>query len=246
MTVDAGHQRTFVTDLDRIGHDGGIVIAPAVIGAPPLELGRHAALAAEGGADVIHVDIMDGHFAPMITYGHALVEHLKAFIDLPLDVHLLTANPERHIPKVIAAGADIVTIHVEACVHSHQSLTVIKELGAKAGIAVNPGTPLVAIEELIPFADLLLIMTVNPGESRLIESLLTKVRAARTMLDRAGQKHVPVAVDGGVKPSTIGRLAAAGATWFVAASAVFGTNSTVAEAIHMLRKEVEIAVEHRS
>jgi len=202
----------------------GKKIAPSILSADFSCLGEEIRRVEDAGADWIHVDVMDGHFVPNITVGPFILEAVRRITTLPLDVHLMIERPELFIGEFIDAGADIITVHVEACTHLHRTIQSIKEKGKKAGISLNPATPLVMISEILGDIDLLLIMSVNPGfgGQRFIPSVLDKIRGAREMVDRAGVK-VAIEIDGGVKLDNIGMISSAGADIFVSGSGVFGT-----------------------
>ncbi|HXV86384.1 MAG TPA: ribulose-phosphate 3-epimerase [Gemmatimonadales bacterium] len=202
---------------------GRIRIAPSVLSADLLGIKEQVAAAEAGGADWIHVDVMDGRFVPNLTFGAALVAALRRITALPLDVHLMVVEPERHVPAFADAGASVVTLHAEATVHAQRHLAAIRERGLKAGLALNPGTPLSVAEDLLDDVDLLLIMSVNPGfpGQAYIPASTDKIRRARAMLT-SRQRPALLEVDGGITPDTIVTAAAAGADTFVAGSAVFG------------------------
>lgn len=175
-----------------------------------------------GGADWLHIDVMDGRFVPNLTFGAKVIETARRLTTLPLDVHLMVVEPEKYFDDFVSAGATGLTIHAEAAPHLHRQLTRIRELGCAAGVALNPATPLEAIQEVVPELDLLLIMTVNPGfgGQEFIPYSVEKVARARAMLDAAGSTAV-LEVDGGIGPRTIAQVYAAGATTFVAGNAIF-------------------------
>ena len=200
-----------------------IKIAPSILSADFARLGEEVQAVARGGADYIHVDVMDGHFVPNLTIGPLVVEAVRKVTDLPLDVHLMIENPDRYIADFANAGADIITVHQEAVPHLHRTVQLIKSLGKKAGVSINPATPASTLDVILDELDLVLVMTVNPGfgGQGFIASGLAKVAALRQEIDRRGL-GVELEVDGGVKTDNIGRIAAAGANVFVAGSAVFG------------------------
>ena len=199
-------------------------IAPSILSADFSRLGEEVQRIEDAGADFIHVDVMDGHFVPNITIGPFILEAVKKKTSLPLDVHLMIEHPEQYISEFADAGADVITVHVEACTHLHRTIQAIKEKGKRAGVSVNPATPLVLIEYVLNDIDLLLIMSVNPGfgGQKFIPSMLDKIKKARQMVDRIEVK-VSIEVDGGVKLDNIGEVASAGADIFVSGSGVFGT-----------------------
>jgi len=201
-----------------------IKIAPSILSADFARLGQEIELIAAGGADYVHIDVMDGHFVPNITIGPLVVEAVRRVTDLPLDVHLMIENPDLFIADFARAGADIITVHGEAVHHLHRTVQLIRSLGKKAGVSINPATPVSTLEVILDDLDLVLVMTVNPGfgGQNFIPGCLPKIETLRRMIDRRGLA-VELEVDGGVKPDNIGRIAAAGAEVFVAGSAVFGT-----------------------
>jgi ribulose-phosphate 3-epimerase len=174
------------------------------------------------GADLLHVDVMDGHFVPNLTVGPPIVESLKKVTKLPLDVHLMITNADAFIPEFVDAGADYLTVHVEACPHLYRTIQSIKERGVKAGVTLNPATPLSSLQEILSEVDLLLVMSVNPGfgGQKFIPSVLKKIRSARVMLDQINSAAV-LEVDGGVKVENARQIIEAGATALVAGSAIF-------------------------
>ena len=212
-------------------------IAPSVLAADFAQLGDQVRAAEAGGCDWIHIDVMDGHFVPNITMGPAVTGAIRRVTGLPLDVHLMIEEPDRFLEAFVEAGADSLTVHVEALPHLHRTLQRIRELGARAGVAINPATPLEAVKEVIPQLDLLLIMTVNPGfgGQRYIDGSEDRVARAREMLQAAGATDVDLQVDGGIDSFTIGRVVQAGADVVVAGSAVFGHGADIAGQIAALR-----------
>lgn len=200
-----------------------ILISPSILSADFTRLGEELQAVQAAGADWIHVDVMDGHFVPNITIGPMIVEAVKRACSLPLDVHLMIADPDRYLEAFHAAGADILTVHPEATCHVHRTLTRIRELGMKAGAALNPSTGLGAIEHVMPEVDVAMIMAVNPGfgGQSFIPTMLPKIRRLREMIDRSTYE-VLIEVDGGVSPANAGDLMEHGADVFVAGSAVFG------------------------
>lgn len=212
-----------------------ILIAPSILSADFTRLGEEIRAVQEAGADWIHIDVMDGHFVPNITIGPMIVEAVKRVADVPLDVHLMISDPDRYLEDFQAAGSDILTVHPEATCHLHRTLNRIRELGMKAGAALNPSTGLGAIEYVMPELDVVMLMTVNPGfgGQSFIPTMLPKVTALKQMIDRSGC-NVLIEVDGGVSPETSPGLARNGADVFVAGSAVFG-HPPYSEAIKKLK-----------
>ncbi len=200
-----------------------LMIAPSILSADFARLGEEIRAVAQAGAEVIHVDVMDGHFVPNLTIGPLVVEAARRVTDLPLDVHLMIENADRYLEDFARAGADWITVHVETGYHLHRTIGKIKELGKKAGAVLNPATPLASLEHILPDLDLVMLMSVNPGfgGQSFITETLAKIRALKTMLDKRGLA-AGIEVDGGVSPATIGAIREAGANIFVAGSAVFG------------------------
>jgi ribulose-phosphate 3-epimerase len=201
-------------------------IAPSILSADFSRLGEEIKAVEKAGADLIHVDIMDGHYVPNLTIGPGVVSSLRKTTSLPFDVHLMIEDPDRYIDAFADAGSNILTVHAEAVVHLHRTVHYIKGKGIRAGVSLNPSTPLSCIEEILPDIDLLLIMTVNPGfgGQKFIAGMLPKIRKARELAQSRGL-GLAIEVDGGVTPDNIGILAEAGADIFVAGAAVFGSPS---------------------
>jgi ribulose-phosphate 3-epimerase len=211
-------------------------IAPSILSADFASLGSELASVERGGADWIHVDVMDGRFVPNITIGPLVVQAVKKATSLPLDVHLMIVEPERYVPEFVRAGASTVGIHVETCPHLHRSVAQIREAGARACVVLNPGTPASAIEPVLGDIDQVLVMTVNPrfGGQKFNASMLPKIETLRRWIDERGL-DVTLEVDGGIGPETIAAAARAGADVFVAGTAVFGAPDRAA-AIAELRR----------
>jgi ribulose-phosphate 3-epimerase len=208
-------------------------IAPSILSADFSRLGEEIAAIEAAGADYVHIDVMDGHFVPNITIGPLIVEAARRSTKLPLDVHLMISDPDLYIPDFAKAGADIIVVHAEATVHLHRTIQLIKSFGKRAGVSLNPATPLNALDYVLEDLDLVLLMTVNPGfgGQSFIEGCIPKIQALRAVLDRRGLE-AELEVDGGVKVDNIARIAHAGADVFVAGSAVFGSSdyaATIAE-----------------
>lgn len=213
-----------------------IKLAPSILSADFSRLGEQVAEATEAGADYIHIDVMDGHFVPQISIGAPVVAAIRRWTNLPLDVHLMVEAPERQINQFVDAGADIITVHVEACPHLHQVVQMVKGLGVKVGVSLNPGTPIDAVKEFLSFLDLVLVMTVNPGPGgqAFIEGTLDKVARLRVELDRRSLA-AELEVDGGINAEIAPKVIRAGARVLVAGSAVFRSGQTVEEALAKIR-----------
>jgi ribulose-phosphate 3-epimerase len=213
-----------------------IKIAPSILSADFSRLGEEVRAIEKGAADYVHIDVMDGHFVPNITIGPLVVEAVRRVTTLPLDVHLMIENPDLYIPDFARAGADLITVHQEAVPHLHRTVQLIRSLGKRAGVSINPATPVATLEVILEEVDLVLVMTVNPGfgGQSFIPACLPKIEALRQAVDRRGLS-VELEVDGGVKTDNIGLIAAAGADVFVAGSAVFGT-ADYAATIALLRE----------
>ncbi len=217
------------------GTGGGRVrIAASILSADLARLAEAVAASERGGADMIHVDVMDGYFVPPITMGPAVVEAVRRSTSLPLDVHLMVWRPERHVEQFVRAGASYLAVHTEATLHPHRVLSWIRDLGAQAGIALNPGTPPEAVAELRDVLDFVLVMSVNPGYAgqAFMEGALPKIRRLRALLPGWSGW---VGIDGGISPQTAGRAVRAGADVLVAASAIFGAPEGIEGAIAALR-----------
>ena len=221
---------------------GTLQIAPSLLSADFARLGEVVALAERAGAALIHFDVMDGHFVPNITIGPPVLKSLARVARLPIDVHLMIENPDRYVEAFVEAGAASVTVHAEAAVHLHRTVHLFKSLGAMAGVALNPATPVGALEEIAGDVDYVLVMTVNPGfgGQTFIPRSESKVRLVRDLLNRAGS-NAPIEVDGGIDVHTAPRIVAAGADILVAGNAVFGA-ADPERAIRELRAAATAAV----
>ncbi len=218
-------------------------IAPSILAADFSRLGDQVSQAIQAGAEIIHVDVMDGHFVPNLTIGPRVVEALQPITSAAgvlLDVHLMVEEPERLIPDFINAGAGNLTVHVETCPNLHRTIQQIKENGIMAGVTLNPATPLEAIEEILPFVDLVLVMSVNPGFGGqvYIPTITRKIARLRAILDGQGFSQVELEVDGGIHPGTAGEIVAAGATILVAGSAIFNQQASVLENFNRLKRSL--------
>lgn len=219
-----------------------IKISPSILSADFTKLASELKALEDAGADYVHVDVMDGRFVPNITIGPFIVEAIKRATRLPLDVHLMIEEPERYIADFAKAGSDIITVHVEATRHLHKTVQMIKEFGKKAGVTLNPATPVYALQEVMGDVDLVLVMSVNPGFSGqgFIPGSIKKLRAVREMINATG-RPIEIEVDGGIKTSNIKAAAAAGADVFVSGSGVFSTQD-YKKTISAMKEEARSAV----
>jgi ribulose-phosphate 3-epimerase len=216
-----------------------IKLAPSILSADFGRLGEQVVEATKAGADYIHVDVMDGHFVPNITIGPTVVAAIQPHTNLPLDVHLMIESPEKYISQFAQAGANIITVHVEACNHLHRVIESIKELKCKAGVSLNPSTPLSSIDEILPYVDLVLVMSVNPGfgGQQFIESSVDKIARLRRRLNEL-KLSAELEVDGGINAEIAPRVVKAGARVLVAGAAVFNKKESVAQAIKRIRENL--------
>jgi len=214
-----------------------MLIAPSILSADFTRLGEEIAIAQKGGADWIHVDVMDGHFVPNLTIGAPVVKSIRKTTTLPLDVHLMIEDPDKYLEDFAKAGADFITVHAEACTHLHRTLSYIKELGKKAGVALNPHTEPEVLRYVVDHVDLVLVMSVNPGfgGQKFIESVIPKISQVKDMFDSCGKKDLYLSVDGGINFDTAPRVVRAGANVLVAGNTIYGSKS-VSESISKLRQ----------
>jgi ribulose-phosphate 3-epimerase len=219
-----------------------IKIAASILSADFARLADGVQAAEAAGADWIHVDVMDGHFVPNLTIGPPVVAALRRVTRLPLDVHLMVEQPERLLDAFVGAGADLLTVHQEACVHLHRTIDRIRELGARPGVSVNPATPLPMLTEILPYVDLVLVMSVDPGfgGQRFLPTSTGKIGTLRRELDTRALARIEVEVDGGIGPDTAAAVVAVGATVLVAGAAVFNADASVAENIARLRAAIAL------
>lgn len=213
-----------------------ILIEASILSADFARLGEQAREAEAAGVDALQIDVMDGRFVPNITFGPGVVRALRPLVRLPLDVHLMIVEPERYLGDFVAAGADRLIVHQEACVHLHRTLQSIRELGVQAGVTLNPSTPIVVLEDVLDLVDVIQVMTVNPGfgGQAFLPSQLDKIRRLRALLDARGLA-IPIAVDGGIAPDTAPLVVRAGATVLIAGSSIYNERASVAENVAALR-----------
>ena len=217
-----------------------IAIEPSILSADYTRLEEQAREAETAGVEGIQVDVMDGQFVPNITFGPGIVRALRNVVNVTLDVHLMIVEPERYLKEFADAGADRLFVHQEACIHLHRVLQTIRELGIEAGVAINPGTPLSVLEEVLDLADIIQVMTVNPGfgGQEFIQSQLSKISHLRQILDERGYR-TPIAVDGGIDTTTAPLVVKAGATVLVAGSSIYNEKGTVAQNVAALRASIK-------
>ncbi len=213
-----------------------VKIAPSILSADFARLGEQVAETTKAGADYIHIDVMDGHFVPQITIGALVVAAIRKWTNLPLDVHLMIESPEQQIEQFVKAGANIITVHTETCLHIHRVVHMIKDAGVKAGVSINPATPISVLDEILSEVDLVLVMSVNPGFAgqTFIESSVRKISLLREKIDSQGFA-VELEVDGGINTQTTPKVVKAGATVLVAGAAIFSSGKSIEESIRQLK-----------
>lgn len=214
-------------------------IAPSILSADFTRLGEEIREVERAGADYIHIDVMDGHFVPNITIGPMIVKAARSVTDLPLDVHLMISDPDLFIEEFAEAGADIITVHAEAVVHLHRTVSLIRSRGARPGVVLNPATPLCVLDYILDQIDMVVLMTVNPGfeAQKFIPQVVPKIRALRTLVRDRGL-DLEIEVDGGIGPETVGQVSSAGADVFVAGSAVFYSDD-YEKTIRLMRENMD-------
>lgn len=222
-----------------------VKIAPSILSANFAKLLESIKAVEKAGADMLHIDIMDGHFVPNISIGPMVIESFKDDIDIPFDVHLMIQNPDNYIPQFVNAGADIITVHSEACSHLHRTIQNIKSHGIKAAVSLNPATSLHTIEDILEEIDMVLLMSVNPGfgGQKFIPSTLNRIKRLRKMIDE-NSLNVDIEVDGGIKIDNVGEVVRAGANIIVAGSAIFNSNN-IKETIEEFRFNISEVLENR-
>jgi ribulose-phosphate 3-epimerase len=215
------------------------LLAPSILSADFWQLGNQVEAVIRGGADLIHFDVMDGHFVPNITFGPVLLESIKAYCHLPLDAHLMIDNADMYIPEFVKAGADWISVHIENNPHIHRTLQMIKDLGAKAGVVINPGTSLHAIEEALYYADFVLLMSVNPGfgGQKFIERSIERLRRLRQMVDSINP-NILIEIDGGIKLDNLEKVALADV--FVIGSGIFSSEDVEEQTRRIKRKLISL------
>ena len=215
------------------------MIAPSILSANFSILGEEIKQVEEGGADIIHLDIMDGKYVPNITFGIPVIESIRSITNLPFDAHLMVLEPEKYVPDFIKAGCNMISFHMDACYHSHRLVEYIKSQGIMAGVVLNPATPVNTIEEIIHYIDYILVMSVNPGfgGQKFIPQTLEKVKKIRELMEENNRMDILIEIDGGIKENNIKEVSEAGVNIFVAGSSIFNSKSPY-EAVKVLKKKV--------
>ncbi len=224
--------------------EGIKLIAPSILSADFARLGEEIKTVEQAGADIIHLDIMDGRYVPNITIGIPVVESLRPLTDLPFDAHLMIVEPEKYVPDFIKAGCNMISFHMDACIHSHRLVDYIKSQGVKAGVVLNPATPVNTLEEIIHFVDYVLVMSVNPGfgGQRFIPETLHKIRKLRRLMEETGRTDILIEIDGGIKESNISQVSAEGVNIFVAGSSIFKAEDPVQAVKNLKQKAISVEV----
>ncbi len=221
-------------------------LAPSLLSADFSDLKNEIKKAEDGGADLFHLDIMDGHFVPNLTFGPMIVKAIRKLTQLPLDSHLMISNPDQYIEEFRKAGSDIITVHFEACTHLHRTISKIKQTGAKAGVSINPATPVHLIEEIIDYVDILLIMSVNPGfgGQKFIDTTIRKIIQAKKLITERNLK-VEIEVDGGIDLDNVDLLLEAGVDIIVAGSSIFNSNDVTETVKKFKQKFLEFEIKNK-
>ena len=220
------------------------LIAPSILSANFARLGEEIKTVEQAGADIIHLDIMDGRYVPNITIGIPVVESLRPLTDLPFDAHLMIVEPEKYVPDFIKAGCNMISFHMDACIHSHRLVDYIKSQGVKAGVVLNPATPVNTLEEIIYFVDYVLVMSVNPGfgGQRFIPETLHKIRKLRRLMEETGRTDILIEIDGGIKESNISQVSVEGVNIFVAGSSIFKAEDPAQAVRNLKQKAISVEV----
>ena len=220
------------------------LIAPSILSADFARLGEEIKTVEQAGADIIHLDIMDGRYVPNITIGIPVVESLRPLTNLPFDAHLMIVEPEKYVPDFIKAGCNMISFHMDACIHSHRLVDYIKSQGVKAGVVLNPATPVNTLEEIIHFVDYVLVMSVNPGfgGQKFIPETLHKIRKLKRLMEETGRTDILIEIDGGIKESNISQVSAEGVNIFVAGSSIFKAEDPAQAVRNLKQKAISVEV----
>ncbi|WP_297453090.1 ribulose-phosphate 3-epimerase [Persephonella sp.] len=220
------------------------LIAPSILSADFARLGEEIKTVEQAGADIIHLDIMDGRYVPNITIGIPVVESLRPLTNLPFDAHLMIVEPEKYVPDFIKAGCNMISFHMDACIHSHRLVDYIKSQGVKAGVVLNPATPVNTLEEIIYFVDYVLVMSVNPGfgGQKFIPETLHKIRKLKRLMEETGRTDILIEIDGGIKESNISQVSAEGVNIFVAGSSIFKAEDPAQAVRNLKQKAISVEV----